>query len=103
MSIEFERPEAETNETVVQILTVYDACAERFLDPFPAPTVAFGRRGFIEAARNEGHQFNKFPEDYTLFHIGEFRPSSGEIVSFPPVSLGVAVQYTGSTETNGVI
>lgn len=76
-----------------QLFTVYDSAADRFLDVFPAPTVEFAMRGFREAVNKEGHQFNKFPEDYTLFHVGAFNAETGEVLGYPPRSLGVAVTF----------
>lgn len=74
------------------VFSVYDAAAEAFLEPFFAPTIEFALRSFRQAVNTEGHQFNKFPEDYTLFHLGEFQSDSGHIVSNnTPHSLGVAV------------
>lgn len=80
------------------LMTVWDSAAMRYLDPFVAPTVAFGIRGFTEAVNTEGHQFNKFPEDYTLFKCGEFDPTTGKLVSIDPVSLGVAVTFIATPD-----
>lgn len=76
-----------------QVFTVHDSAANRFLEPFFAPTQEFAMRGFREAVNQEGHQFNKFPQDYTLFHIGEFDAESGTMIAAHPHSLGVAVTY----------
>lgn len=75
------------------LFTVYDSAAQRYLDPFVAPTVAFAIRGFTEAVNQEGHQFKKFPEDYTLFVCGEFDPETGKLVEQEPQSLGVAITF----------
>lgn len=77
----------------INMFTVYDSAAERFLDPFHAPTAQVAIRVFSEAANKDGHQFQKFPGDYTLFHIGEFDPDKGELVPMTPRSLGTALQY----------
>lgn len=73
------------------IFTVYDSAAERYLEPFMAPSVAFALREFKSAANSEGHQFAKFPSDYTLFYVGTFDASTGKIEAKEPTSLGVAV------------
>lgn len=75
----------------VHLFSVWDSAAARYLDPFCAPTIEFALRGFREAVNTEGHQFNKFPEDYTLFHVGEFDPVSGEVSRTGFTSLGVAI------------
>lgn len=32
---------------------------------------------FGAAVRDPNHEFGKFPEDYTLFHVGEFDQETG--------------------------
>ena len=78
------------------LFTVFDSAAGAFLDPFPAPSVEFAIREFRRAANDAGHQFNRFPEDYTLFLVGEFDQKSGEITARPPSSLGVAITFLDS-------
>lgn len=73
--------------------SVYDSAADAYLDPFVAPTLEFAIREFRRIVNKEGHQFNEFPEDYTLFHLGTFDGESGEIVPQSPRSLGVAIQF----------
>lgn len=83
---------------LTQLFTVYDTAADRFLDPFCAPTVEFAIRGFREAVNTQGHQFNKFPQDYTLFHVGEFDPENGALTDFAARSLGVAITFIEPVE-----
>lgn len=77
-----------------QMFTVYDAVAARFLDPFHAPTVESAIRRFRHTVNQEGNDFNLFPEDYSLFHIGEFDPEDGTLSALAtPHSLGVAITF----------
>lgn len=66
------------------IFSVYDMAAKRYLEPFFAPTMEFAIRGFREACETPGHQFSKFPEDYTLYQLGEFDPETGQITGLSP-------------------
>lgn len=75
------------------LFTVFDSAAGMFLDPFVAPSVEFAIRAFRQAVNQEGHQFNQFPQDYTLFLVGEFDPASGGLTGNNPQSLGVAVTF----------
>lgn len=75
----------------MNVFTVFDSAASAYLEPFFAPTLEFALRGFREAVNKEGHQFAKFPEDYTLFHIGEFDQGTGALKPCEPRSLGVAL------------
>ncbi len=83
-----------------QIFSVWDCAADRYLEPFFAPTIDFALRGFKEAVNKNGHQFNKFPQDFTLFHIGKFNPASGDIHTLSPRSLGVAITFLESEFTD---
>lgn len=83
------------------IFTVFDSAAGAFLEPFFAPTIEFAIRGFRQAVNTEKHQFNTFPEDYTLYHIGEFNAVAGLIKPQDPRSLGVAITFIDKEVTNG--
>lgn len=82
----------------IQMFTVYDSAAGAYLEPFFAPTLEFAMRGFREAVNKPGHQFARFPEDYTLFHVGSFDPQSGVVDPMVPHSLGVAVTFVDRQE-----
>lgn len=75
------------------IFTVFDTAAGMFLEPFVAPSIEFAIRGFRQAVNTPEHQFNVFPEDYTLYHIGEFDPTSGRVLPSDPKSLGIAITF----------
>lgn len=75
------------------IFTVYDSAARKYLEPFFAPTIEVACRSFRQLVNREGHQFAMFPEDYTLFHIGEYDADAGVIVPGDPHSLGVALTF----------
>lgn len=82
--------------------SVFDTAAQRFLEPFWAPTIEFAIREFRRAVNTDGHQFQQFPEDYTLFHVGSFNQERGEMVPLgTPHNLGVAVTLITSSG-NGV-
>lgn len=83
----------------LQVFSVYDSAADAFLQPFFAPTVEFAVREFRRAVNEEGHQFNQYPDDYTLFHIGEFDQSSGALAGAAPRSLGIAITMMDYTDS----
>jgi hypothetical protein len=77
-----------------EIFTVYDSAAKLFLEPFFAETVEVAIRMFRQLVNKPEHNFSKFAEDYTLFHVGTYDPTSGTIKALEtPHSLGVAVVY----------
>lgn len=75
------------------LFTVYDSAAGAYLDPFVAPSPEFAIREFKRAVNDEGHQFNRFPEDYTLFLMGTFDPMNGNLTPLTLTSLGVAITF----------
>ena len=79
------------------LFVVLDSKANLYLDPFAAPTVDYAIRGFAHLANQPGHDFNTFPEDFVLFHIGEYNPETGEVTAMPPRSLGVAQSFVNSS------
>lgn len=78
---------------ITNLFTVFDSAAGTFLDPFVAPSIEFAIRSFREAVNKEGHQFNRFPEDFTLYHTGTFNMDTGVTSGEGPTSLGVAVTF----------
>lgn len=75
------------------IFTVFDSAAGAFLEPFVAPSIEFALRAFRKAVNTDGHQFNEYPDDYTLFVIGSFSIEQGTIEPQTPQSLGVAITF----------
>ncbi len=76
-----------------QIFCVWDSAAHAYLDPFVCSTIEFALREFRRAVNKPDHQFNLYPEDYTLFHIGEFSVEKGKIIPVESHSLGVALTF----------
>jgi len=78
----------------MNVFTVYDSAARRYLEPFFAETIEVACRMFRSLVNKDGHQFARFPEDYTLFHLGDFDGETGRISGLDtPHSLGVAITF----------
>jgi len=75
------------------LFSVYDSAAKLFLDPFVASTHEVAIREFRRIVNQAGHQFNRFPEDYTLYHLGSFDAESGLLHGSDPRSLGIAQSF----------
>ena len=81
-----------------QIFAIWDAAVHRYMEPFSAPTIEFAIREFRRAVNKPDHQFNTYPADYTLFHVGEFNPLDGTLIpSGTPTNLGVAITFLEQT------
>lgn len=79
---------------MTQLFSVFDSAAARFTEPWPAQTVELALRRFRHTVNKEGNDISMFPEDYTLFHVGEFDQETGRVTAFAaPHSLGVAITF----------
>lgn len=77
-----------------EVFSVYDSAAKRFLQPFFAETVEVACRMMRQLVNKQDHSFNRFPEDFTLFHLGTFDGETGEMQALgTPHSCGVAVTF----------
>lgn len=86
------------------MFAVFDQAAGLYLQPFFAQTVEVALRRFRQTvnAVHEDNPIANFPEDYTLFHIGEFDQETGLPTPLPtPHSLGVAITFVDAP-LNGV-
>ena len=78
------------------LFSVYDSAADLFLPTWHASNIEVALRRFRKTVNTpaEGNPINEYPEDYTLFHVGEFNQETGEVISLAtPHSLGVAVIF----------
>ena len=78
---------------LIEIYTVHDSATGAFLQPFFAQRDGAALRGFSDLVNQEGHEFNKHPEGYTLFNIGTYNDENGTIEPREPKSLGNAVTF----------
>ena len=66
----------------LKIYTIYDQKAEAYLPPFYMQNNQMAVRALSDSVNNEEHQFGKYPEDYTLYTLGEFDDSTSIIKQF---------------------
>ena len=73
------------------MFSVFDSKAEAFLPPMFFPTRGVAIRAFSQAAADGEHDFCKYPDDYSLFELGSFDPSTAVFACHvAPVNLGTA-------------
>lgn len=76
------------------VFSVYDSKAKAYMQPFFFKTQGLAIRAFSSAVQQADHEFSKFAEDYTLFHLGEFDEASGVMTSLPtPAPVNKAVDF----------
>lgn len=81
----------------LQAFTVYDVKAESYTRPFFEQSTATAVRAFTDAVNEEGQDFNRHAEDYTLFHVGDFDDQTGTFTPLEPRSLGNALTFLDSS------
>ena len=84
---------------LLKILIVYDSKSETYMQPFFTQTIGVAIRMVTETCNDPSHTFCKYPEDYTLFHIGEYDDNTSSLVHHAPISLGNMVQFKHPLET----
>jgi hypothetical protein len=64
------------------LYSTYDRASERFGPPFLAPHSGVAIRGFTDAVTNpeRNSDISNHPDDFDLFHVGDFDSSTGIIV-----------------------
>jgi len=78
----------------LHVFSIFDSKAEIFNTPIFLPAIGQARRTFGDQVNDKESPFNKHPEDYTLFLIGEYETDNGKITpAETPTSYGLASEY----------
>jgi hypothetical protein len=86
----------------LKIFSVYDCKVEAYLQPFFMRSKGEALRAFMSAVDDKQTQFNKNPEDFTLFELGEFDDEKGKVNSINPTSLGTALEFKAKNENERI-
>lgn len=79
------------------VYSVYDSKADAFLPPFIAPTDQVAIRMVTAEVLNDGTNLNRFPGDYTLFALGEWKQETGELIPYQAhKNIGSAMQMAAA-------
>lgn len=82
---------------ILKIFSVYDCKTEAYAQPFFMKTKGEAVRGFTDVSNDKSTNIAKYPEDFTLFEIGEYDDSNGMIKPHDtPVSVGKAIEFVRS-------
>ncbi len=81
---------------LLRAFTVYDSKVEAYLRPFFMQTASEAIRAFRDTVNDGQSAFSKHPEDYTLFDIGTFDETTGEMIPSIAESLGLALNFKDS-------
>lgn len=87
-------PITEAAQMILKIFSIYDEKAHAYLPPFFLPTDGMALRTFSDCINSDTHQFGQHPSDYTIFHLGHFDDSNGELIlGESSKSLGNGVEF----------
>lgn len=67
----------------MKLFTIFDQKTKAFEIPFCAPNSDVAIRIIRGMASQEGHVFNKFPKDFSLWEVGDFDVQKGELLGKP--------------------
>lgn len=65
-----------------KVFTVFDQKAGSYLIPMFQVSRGVACRLFIAAVRDREHEFGRFPEDFTLFELGEYDEATAEFRTY---------------------
>lgn len=83
----------------VKVFSVYDAAVGAYMQPFFMRTKGEAIRAWMDTVANPQTQFNKHPDHFTLFEIGEYDEESGQFQNLPAfISHGTALEVHPGTE-----
>lgn len=87
----------------LKIYSVYDSKAKAYNSPFYLRNSGEATRGFSDVVNDGKSQISKYPEDYTLFELGEFDDEMGSIAMYDAkITLGGALQFKKETTIQSV-
>lgn len=79
---------------ILFIYSIYDEKVESYSTPFFAATNPAAIRMFTDLATDGQSSVSKHPQDYTLYQVGKWDDSTGQIETFENINnLGRANEY----------
>lgn len=79
---------------ILQAYAIYDSKAQAHLQPFFVQNHYIAVRLFTDCVNDPLNPIAKHPEDYTLFHVGEYDDATGELQNLKAhTSYGLAANY----------
>lgn len=72
---------------ILPIYTLYDEKTEQHNKPFYFTTENECKRAMVTTVNSGDSLLQKYPGDYTLYHVGDFNTETAEIKSIAPIKL----------------
>lgn len=78
---------------MLQIYLVHDIKANTFGAPMFFSNNVEALRSLEQATQDDKTQLNKYPADYELLHIGEYKEIDGTITTHQPITLANCASF----------
>lgn len=84
----------------MELFTIFDSVAERYMKPFWGTNIASAIRGFADACKDPESPFVGHQEDYFLYQIASFDELTGEITANTPFKVSSGNSFLEQREAN---
>lgn len=83
---------------ILQIVSVRDRAADGYGRPIFVPALGQAIRSFQDELNRQApdNEMNRHPDDFDLYHIGEYDDATGEIKPMPPKQIAIGKQLKGA-------
>jgi len=79
---------------MLKVFSVFDSKVCAYMNPIFLRSKGEALRVFEATVNSADHQFNKNPEDFTLFELGSWDEEKAKFtLNSTPISLGVALEF----------
>jgi hypothetical protein len=93
---------------LLRLYSIYDSKAEQFSPPQVYHNDMLALRAFEGIVNDDNMLIKKYPEDFSLYYIGNIRDSDGRYYvedsdeSRVPVMVGRAIEYVADFDNNSI-
>lgn len=78
----------------MKIYAIKDQAIEAFGQPFFVQAQGMAVRMFMDETHNRESQISKHPEDFELWYLGEYEPTTGQVTNNQPERINRATDFT---------
>ena len=82
---------------VLKIFGVRDRAVDSFGQPIFAVAAGAVVRSFTDEIQKDGTEFNRHPDDYDLYELGEFEQSTGVFTTHEPRMIAIGKSLVSSS------
>ena len=89
---------------ITQVYSIYDKAAQAYITPFFMHNKALAMRAFQDNVNaKDENNISKHPEQFSLFCLGEYNDSTGQITPKEPELVATALELVTPTEESNLM